>query len=109
MSEDRQVTYSAALNQAMHEEMARDESVFIIGEDIALWGDGQGVFGVTAGLQEAFGPQRMMWGSDYPLVNQREGYQRALNLTMDELKSRSDEDRAWIFGKTAMKVFPIRA
>ena len=29
-------------------------------------------------------------------------------LTMDELKSRSDEDRAWIFGKTAMKVFPIR-
>lgn len=58
---------------------------------------------------EAFGPQRMMWGSDYPLVNQREGYQRALRLTLDELKSRSDEDRAWIFGKTAMKVFPIRA
>jgi len=58
---------------------------------------------------EAFGPQRMMWGSDYPLVNQREGYQRALRLTMDELKTRSDEDRAWIFGKTAMKVFPIKA
>jgi acetoin:2,6-dichlorophenolindophenol oxidoreductase subunit beta len=59
MSESRQITYSAALNQAMHEEMARDESVFIIGEDIAVWGDGQGVFGVTAGLQEAFGPQRV--------------------------------------------------
>jgi L-fuconolactonase len=58
---------------------------------------------------DAFGPQRMMWGSDYPLVNSREGYQRALHLTMDELASKSDEDRAWIFGKTAMKVFPIRA
>jgi len=58
---------------------------------------------------QAFGPQRMMWGSDYPLVNQREGYKRALQLTMDEFKSKSDEDRAWIFGKTAMKVFPIRS
>jgi len=58
---------------------------------------------------EAFGPQRMMWGSDYPLVNAREGYQMALRLTMDELKSKSDEDRAWIFGKTAMKVFPVHA
>lgn len=58
---------------------------------------------------EAFGPQRMMWGSDYPLVNQREGYKRALQLTLDEFKDKSDEDRAWIFGKTAMKVFPIES
>jgi hypothetical protein len=26
---------------------------------------------------------------------------------MDQFKSKSDEDRAWIFGKTAMKVFPV--
>jgi len=60
-------------------------------------------------VYDAFGPQRMMWGSDYPLVNQREGYQRALQLTMEQFASKSDDDRAWIFGKTAMKVFPIRA
>jgi L-fuconolactonase len=60
-------------------------------------------------VYEAFGPQRMMWGSDYPLVNQREGYQRALQLTMDQFADKSDEDKAWIFGKTAMKVFPIRS
>jgi L-fuconolactonase len=60
-------------------------------------------------VYDAFGPQRMMWGSDYPLVNQREGYQRALDLTMEQFASKSDEDRAWIFGKTAMKVFPIRS
>jgi len=60
-------------------------------------------------VYEKFGPQRMMWGSDYPLVNQREGYQRALQLTMEQFTSKSDEDKSWIFGKTAMKVFPIRA
>jgi L-fuconolactonase len=56
---------------------------------------------------DAFGPQRMMWGSDFPLVNSREGYPLALHLAMDQFKSKSDEDRAWIFGKTAMKVFPV--
>jgi L-fuconolactonase len=60
-------------------------------------------------VYEAFGPRRMMWGSDYPLVNQREGYQRALHLTMEQFASKSDEDRAWIFGQTALTVFPIRA
>ena len=57
---------------------------------------------------DAFGPQRMMWGSDFPLVNSREGYPLALRLAMDQFASRSDEDRAWIFGKTALKVFPLR-
>ena len=59
-------------------------------------------------VYDAFGPQRMMWGSDYPVVNSREGYRQALQLTMDQFGSKSDEDRAWIFGKTALKVFPIR-
>ena len=58
---------------------------------------------------DAFGPQRMMWGSDFPLVNSREGYPFALKLAMDQFKDKSEEDRAWIFGKTALKVFPIRA
>jgi L-fuconolactonase len=57
---------------------------------------------------DAFGPQRMMWGSDFPLVNSREGYPFALKLAMDQFKDKSEEDRAWIFGKTALKVFPIK-
>jgi L-fuconolactonase len=57
----------------------------------------------------AFGPQRLMWGSDFPLVNSREGYPLALRLAMDQFKDKSEEDRAWIFGKTALKVFPVRA
>jgi L-fuconolactonase len=57
---------------------------------------------------DAFGADRLMWGSDYPPVSIREGYANALRLPMQELAGRSDEDRAKIFGETALKVFPIR-
>lgn len=59
-------------------------------------------------VYEAFGPRRMMWGSDYPPVSGREGYGNALRLTMAELASKSADDRDWIFGGTALKVFPVR-
>ena len=35
---------------------------------------------------DLFGPRRMTWGSDYPLVGAREGYKLALELTMGELR-----------------------
>lgn len=57
---------------------------------------------------EAFGPRRMMWGSDYPPVSGREGYTNALRLTMEQFASKSQEDRDYIFGKTALEVFPIK-
>jgi pyruvate/2-oxoglutarate/acetoin dehydrogenase E1 component len=46
-----------ALNEALHEEMARDPSVFMIGEDIGRTG---GLFNVSAGLQERFGNHRVV-------------------------------------------------
>jgi len=54
-----EMTYSAALNKCIREEMLEDDSVFVIGEDIAVWGDGGGVFGVTKGLVDEFGPARI--------------------------------------------------
>lgn len=58
---------------------------------------------------EAFGPARMMWGSDYPPVSGREGYTNALRLTMEQLSNKSAGDRDQIFGGTALTVFPIRS
>lgn len=52
------ITYVQALNDALREEMQRDDTVFIMGEDIAVWGGG-GVFGVTRGLLDEFGPERV--------------------------------------------------
>lgn len=56
----------------------------------------------------AFGPQRMMWGSDYPPSGAREGYGNALYLTMAQFATKRDEDRATIFGGTALRLFPPR-
>jgi pyruvate dehydrogenase E1 component beta subunit len=53
----RTISYSDAINEALREEMERDPAVFVIGEDVAVMG---GVFGVTAGLLERFGPQRVI-------------------------------------------------
>lgn len=52
----REIYYSWALREAIAEEMARDESVFILGEDIAGYG---GAFKVTQGLAEQFGTVRV--------------------------------------------------
>lgn len=43
-----------ALNRALHQEMARDENVFLMGEDVS-----QGMFGVTTGLVDEFGEDRV--------------------------------------------------
>ena len=53
----REITMAAALNEALHEEMARDESVFMIGEDIGRNG---GLFKVSDGLQKRFGAARVV-------------------------------------------------
>lgn len=53
----RTLTYSEAINEALREEMARDPSVFILGEDVGVMG---GVFGVTNGLLQQFGESRVI-------------------------------------------------
>src|SRR5215470_20058998 len=45
-----------ALHNALHEEMLRDERVFVMGEEVGAW---QGTHRVTMGLLDAFGPKRV--------------------------------------------------
>ena len=52
----RQLRYVEAIAEAMKEEMARDEGVFVIGEDVHLFG---GVWKATKGLMEAYGSKRV--------------------------------------------------
>lgn len=51
------ITYAKAINEAMSEEMRRDKDVFLLGEDIGVYG---GAFGVSKGMLEEFGPERVM-------------------------------------------------
>jgi pyruvate dehydrogenase E1 component beta subunit len=55
------LTYAQAIHEALAEEMRRDKKVLVLGEDIGKLG---GVFRVTKGLLEEFGPERVM---DTPL------------------------------------------
>ena len=60
----RKTTYIQAINEALREEMRRDERVFLIGEDIGHYG---GLFRVTRKLMDEFGPERVI---DTPISEQ---------------------------------------
>src|SRR5437899_12246164 len=53
----REVTYLEAISQALDEEMARDERVFLMGEDIGPYG---GAFRITEGFQQKYGEWRVL-------------------------------------------------
>jgi pyruvate dehydrogenase E1 component beta subunit len=53
----REITYAQALNEAMSEEMRKDENIIFLGEDIGVYG---GAFGVSRGMYEEFGERRVM-------------------------------------------------
>ena len=52
----RELTYADALREALREEMLRDPNVILLGEEIGVF---QGVYKVTRGLLEEFGPERV--------------------------------------------------
>ena len=52
----REITYAEALREGLRQALSSDERVFLIGEDIGVYG---GAFGVTAGLVEEFGEARV--------------------------------------------------
>jgi len=53
----RELSYAEALNEALREEMRRDDRVIVFGEDVGVLG---GVYRVTKGLLEEFGPERVL-------------------------------------------------
>ena len=56
MTTEHRITYRVAVNEAIREEMERDDNIFVLGEDIGKFGD---VFGTTRGLYREFGEERV--------------------------------------------------
>lgn len=52
----KEITYKDAVREAMVEEMRRDEDIIFLGEDIGVYG---GAFGVSVGMVEEFGEERV--------------------------------------------------
>ncbi len=53
---ERTLSYPEALNEALEQEMLRDDRVFLMGEDVGATG---GIFGVSKGLMDRYGPERV--------------------------------------------------
>ena len=66
------------------------------------WSD---THGLVKEVYQAFGPQRIMWGNDWPVCLGKAEYAQALTVVRDEMKFIAPEDLEWILGKSVLKLW----
>jgi predicted TIM-barrel fold metal-dependent hydrolase len=60
-------------------------------------------------LHAAFGPQRLMWGTDWPVSKSHATYTQTLTVVRDDMKFLNDDDKSWMLSKTIERVWPFPA
>jgi predicted TIM-barrel fold metal-dependent hydrolase len=60
-------------------------------------------------VYDAFGPRRIMWATDWPIIENTSGgsYARALTVVRDEMSFLNADDKSWILSKTIERVWPL--
>lgn len=58
-------------------------------------------------LYEGFGPQRIMWGTDWPVCLKHATYEQTLRVVRDEMKFFNEDDKEWVLSKTVERVWPF--
>ena len=58
-------------------------------------------------LHQAFGPQRLMWATDWPVCLPHATYAQTLAVVRDEMKFLNEEDKMWMLSKTIERVWPL--
>ncbi len=58
-------------------------------------------------LYDTFGPRRLMWATDWPIVEQTATYRQALTVVRDDMKFLNAEDKRWIMHRTIQQVWPF--
>ena len=56
-------------------------------------------------LHTSFGPQRLMWATDWPIIENTATYRQALTVVRDDMKFLNDDDRHWMMNKTIQRVW----
>ena len=56
-------------------------------------------------LYAVYGPQRLMWGTDWPVHEKWTTYAKTLSVVRDDMKFLSDEDKSWILSKTVERIW----
>ena len=116
----REITYAEAIREAMSEEMRKSEDVFLMGEDIGIYG---GAFGVSVGMLEEFGEERVRDTpiSEAVIVGAATGaavtgmrpiaemqFSDFITIGMDQLVNQAAKIR-YMFGGTAQVPMVLRA
>jgi predicted TIM-barrel fold metal-dependent hydrolase len=60
-------------------------------------------------LYDAYGPRRLMWGTDWPIIEAVAKYEQALTVVRDDMKFLNADDKSWILSKTIERVWPFPA
>jgi L-fuconolactonase len=58
-------------------------------------------------LYAAFGPSRLMWGTDWPVCMQWTSYGETLRVVRDDMKFLNDDDKSWILSRTVERLWPF--
>ena len=58
-------------------------------------------------LYDSFGPRRLMWATDWPIVENVATYAQALTVVRDDMDFLNAEDKSWILSKTVERVWPF--
>ena len=113
-AEMREISYAEAIQEALREEMKRDERVFLMGEDVGLYG---GAYGASRGLFDEFGEWRVI---DTPISEATIGgaavgaamagmrpvaeimYVDFTPLAMDQIANQGAKNRYMFGGKTSV-------
>lgn len=60
-------------------------------------------------LHATFGPERLMWATDWPIIEAVAKYHQALTVVRDDMKFLNEDDKRWMLSKTIERVWPFPA
>ena len=67
----------------------------------------QDIFALIRMALNAFGPKRLIWGTDFPFVSGLDGYIQELMLIQREISFLDENDKSWTLGKAATTLWPL--
>lgn len=56
-------------------------------------------------LYDAYGPKRLMWGTDWPICEKWTTYSKTLSVVREDMKFLNEDDKSWILSKTVERIF----
>ncbi len=90
-------------------DMARYPNVFVkvshtwsISKESYPWTD---THGLVEEVYQAFGAQRISWGTDWPVCLTNADYSQTLSVVREKMSFFSTEDLEWVLGKTALRLW----